>query len=206
MNSLYFVNNPSAIKTMPVLDDEVTTYTQEVKKVKELSINELFQHAIVNKFYLSYIENKQVCVQPTVYSDKVTLLNYLVSPESDINLYESIVDTYINKYNETIFKYYRNLSESILNKYRILFAKSDLTKYELRKKLQEFTSEQLIEYVRIYNQTASEPIELELDKDYRDLKTHCDINEIVEYYSNLYISSTSLNQSAKDNIKQIFYK
>jgi len=42
-----------------------------------MSSSELFQHAILDKFYNSFIKNKKISFQPTVYSDKTNFLNYL---------------------------------------------------------------------------------------------------------------------------------
>jgi hypothetical protein len=61
--------------------------------------------------------------------------------------------------------------------------------------LRNRTSEELLDLVYNYNQQENvEPIELELDKDYRDKKAFCDLNEVIEYYDELFNNSKKLKK------------
>jgi hypothetical protein len=48
----------------------------DVKAIRDLSTPELFLHAMLDKFYKSYIDTGKIIFQPTVYADKTQFLNY----------------------------------------------------------------------------------------------------------------------------------
>lgn len=75
-SKLLFIEDSSILDPDPVIDGEITTPLGDVKAVREMTEAELFSHAIVDKFYSSYINNGKVCFQPTVYSDKIQFFNY----------------------------------------------------------------------------------------------------------------------------------
>nr|DAX08976.1 MAG TPA: hypothetical protein [Bacteriophage sp.] len=62
----------------------------------------------------------------------------------------------------------------------------------VRKFLRNRTSKQLLSLVYTYNQNNVDKIELEADKDFRDRKEFCDLNEIVDFYAKLYNDPTRL--------------
>jgi hypothetical protein len=76
LNYLLFVSNPDLVETDPIVDGEVTTLLGYVKSVRELSTSELFQHAMLDKFYKHFIDTGKIIFQPTVYADKTQFLNY----------------------------------------------------------------------------------------------------------------------------------
>lgn len=77
MNSLLFVTNPDLVVDV-YHDLQVTNMHGESKLVKSFGRGELHFHAIFNKFWGRYIKGDGVIeVQPTVYSDKTTFLNWL---------------------------------------------------------------------------------------------------------------------------------
>ena len=73
-----FVNNPELLLTM-YHDLEVTAQNGESKIIKGFSSGELFFHSIFNKFWGNYLNKGSVIIQPTVYSDKTTFLNWEIS-------------------------------------------------------------------------------------------------------------------------------
>jgi hypothetical protein len=79
-DSLMFVDNPSAIKAT-FHDLEVSNIHGDTKSIKQFSCSELFFHSIFNKFWGSYNKTGNVIIQPTVYSDKTTFLNWEIATD-----------------------------------------------------------------------------------------------------------------------------
>ena len=75
-----FVDNPSAIKAT-FHDLEVSNIHGDTKSIKQFSCSELFFHSIFNKFWGSYNKTGNVIIQPTVYSDKTTFLNWEIQTD-----------------------------------------------------------------------------------------------------------------------------
>lgn len=231
--ALLFVKNDGLLDMDPVIDGEVTTLIGEVKAVRDMSSGELIQHAIFDKFYKSFILKNKICFQPTVYSDKTQFLNYFAKLPSELIPYmnlskEGLEDECIGLYTSTFFAAHRKMQSNIINKYAKLFSLTNLNldqiKEKLRGRLYDNTTEQVEEYKRLhptdtenpkaqlglkqlvsnYNKLhPSEPIELELDKDYRvrtDINgnEYCEFNEIIEHYADLAIDDDKHKKIRKD--------
>ena len=213
-NSLLFVQNPNSIDIDPIIDSEVTTPIGDVKSVKDMSSSELFQHAILDKFYSSYLKNKKVSFQPTVYSDKTNFLNYLSNlsmfSEGVMDLMNDREQEFIDLYRGTFFSAHNQIQVNIVSKFEKLMQFLDTeagVDFKLsndifdsnrldnvRKFLRNRTSKQLLSLVYTYNQNNVDKIELEADKDFRDRKKFCDLNEIVDFYAKLYNDPTRLKK------------
>lgn len=215
--SLLFVQNPSSIDIDPVIDGEITTPIGDVKSVRDMSSSELFQHAILDKFYSSFLKTGKVCFQPTVYSDKTNFLNYMsnLSMFSD-NIMDLMTDKnqeLIDLYKNTFFSAHNKIQASVVTKMEKLMAfLSTAQGAEFRKEGDVFTSnrldnvrtflrnrkeDDLTNLVFKYNQYNIEKIELEKDKDYRSRKGFCDLNEVIDFYAKLYNDPTRLRKFLK---------
>ena len=216
-NSLLFVQNPNAIDIDPVIDGEITTPIGDVKAVRDMSSSELFQHAILDKFYSSFLKTGRICFQPTVYSDKTNFLNYMsnLSMFSD-NIMDLMTDKnqeLIDLYKNTFFSAHNKIQASVVTKMEKLMAfLSTAQGAEFRKEGDVFTSnrldnvrtflrnrkeDDLTNLVFRYNQYNIEKIELEKDKDYRSRKGFCDLNEVIDFYAKLYNDPTRLRKFLK---------
>lgn len=211
--SLLFVLHPEYIETTPVIDSEVVTYAGQVKNIKDMNSVELFQRAIFDKFYGSFLANGKICFQPTVYSDKVTFLNYLASldmfdnPKTIMSVMINTQNGYIDndvseecihKYAYSFFAAHNNIKESVFEKYEALINWANISvigntrQEKIRNFLQGVNSKELNELVKEYNKANLEnQIELESEKDYRKHKDsngneYCDLNEVLLYYSELF--------------------
>lgn len=215
--SLLFVQNPSSIDIDPVIDGEITTPIGDVKSVRDMSSSELFQHAILDKFYSSFLKTGKVCFQPTVYSDKTNFLNYMsnLSMFSD-NIMDLMTDKnqeLIDLYKNAFFSAHNKIQASVVTKMEKLMAfLSTAQGAEFRKEGDVFTSnrldnvrtflrnrkeDDLTNLVFRYNQYNIEKIELEKDKDYRSRKGFCDLNEVIDFYAKLYNDPTRLRKFLK---------
>lgn len=215
--SLLFVQNPSSIDIDPVIDGEITTPIGDVKSVRDMSSSELFQHAILDKFYSSFLKTGKVCFQPTVYSDKTNFLNYMsnLSMFSD-NIMDLMTDKnqeLIDLYKNTFFSAHNKIQASVVTKMEKLMAfLSTAQGAEFRKEGDVFTSnrldnvrtflrnrkeDDLTNLVFRYNQYNIEKIELEKDKDYRSREGFCDLNEVIDFYAKLYNDPTRLRKFLK---------
>ena len=215
--SLLFVQNPSSIDIDPVIDGEITTPIGDVKSVRDMSSSELFQHAILDKFYSSFLKTGKVCFQPTVYSDKTNFLNYM----SNLSMFsDNIMDLKTDKsqelidlYKNTFFSAHNKIQASVVTKMEKLMAFLTTAQgAEFRKEGDVFTSnrldnvrtflrnrkeDDLTNLVFRYNQYNIEKIELEKDKDYRSRKGFCDLNEVIDFYAKLYNDPLRLKKFLK---------
>lgn len=215
--SLLFVQNPSSIDIDPVIDGEITTPIGDVKSVRDMSSSELFQHAILDKFYSSFLKTGKVCFQPTVYSDKTNFLNYM----SNLSMFsDNIMDLktdksqeFIDLYKNTFFSAHNKIQASVVTKMEKLMAFLTTAQgAEFRKEGDVFTSnrldnvrtflrnrkeDDLTSLVFRYNQYNIEKIELEKDKDYRSRKGFCDLNEVIDFYAKLYNDPLRLKKFLK---------
>lgn len=216
-NSLLFVQNPDALDIDPVIDGEITTAIGDVKAVRDMSSSELFQHAILDKFYNSFLKNGKICFQPTVYSDKTNFLNYMstLSMFSDnvMNLMQDNQEEFIELYRNTFYSAHNKIQANVVIKIEKLIAFLDTPAGSAsklgadvfgtnrldnaRRFLRNRTSEELLQLVYNYNRYNTDQIELELDKDYRDRRGFCDINEIIDFYAKLYNEPARLRQYIK---------
>ena len=216
-NSLLFVQNPNAIDIDPVIDGEITTPIGDVKAVRDMSSSELFQHAILDKFYSSFLKTGRICFQPTVYSDKTNFLNYMsnLSMFSDniMDLMSDKSQEFVDLYRNTFFSAHNQIQANVVTKMEKLMSFLT-TEYgaQFRKEGDVFTSNRLdnvrtflrnrtesdlISLVFSYNQHNLEKIELEKDKDYRNRKKFCDLNEITDFYAKLYNEPVRLKRFIK---------
>lgn len=197
-DSLMFVQDSEAIKST-FHDLEASNIHGDTKSIKQFSCGELFFHSIFNKFWGSYVKTGNVVIQPTVYSDKTTFLNWEI--QTDLMGESEYVSKVIKKYIETLGYFYENVYQDTMDKLdRIAEAyNSDMlaenpTYAPLSTKavLKQLNEQQLLAYGKRLG------IDLEKDKDYRERKKkvivngeektikYCVINEILEYNARVY--------------------
>jgi hypothetical protein len=102
--NLLFVDQPHLIKRT-VTDLEASNIFKDHKNVKAFSGSELAYHAIFYKFWNNYATTKskttsKVIIQPTVYSDKTTFLNWEI--ETDLLHDPRYIDTIVGQYRVTL--------------------------------------------------------------------------------------------------------
>lgn len=228
-SSLLFVQNIDAIDIDPVIDGEITTPIGDVKSVRDMSSSELFQHAILDKFYNSFLRTGKICFQPTVYSDKTNFLNYMstLSMFSDnvMNLMSDNSQEFVDLYKNTFFSAHNQIQADVVAKMEKLInflSTQQGTKFKkegdifqsnrldnVRTFLRNRTESELTNLVYWYNQYNLDKIELEKDKDYRSRKKFCDLNEITDFYAKLYNDPVRLRKFLRqqqelflDNLKE----
>lgn len=205
-SSLLFVQNIDAIDIDPVIDGEITTPIGDVKSVRDMSSSELFQHAILDKFYNSFLRTGKICFQPTVYSDKTNFLNYMstLSMFSDniMNLMSDNSQEFVDLYKNTFFSAHNQIQANVVAKMEKLINFLSTQQGAKFKKAEDIFQSNRLDNVRTflrnrteseltnlaywYNQYNLDKIELEKDKDYRSRKKFCDLNEVTDFYAKLY--------------------
>lgn len=213
-SSLLFVQNIDAIDIDPVIDGEITTPIGDVKSVRDMSSSELFQHAILDKFYNSFLRTGKICFQPTVYSDKTNFLNYMstLSMFSDniMNLMSDNSQEFVDLYKNTFFSAHNQIQANVVAKMEKLINFLSTQQGAKFKKAEDIFQSNRLDNVRTflrnrteseltnlaywYNQYNLDKIELEKDKDYRSRKKFCDLNEVTDFYAKLYNDSVRLRK------------
>lgn len=203
-DSLMFVQNTDAIKST-FHDLEASNIHRDTKSIKQFSCGELFFHSIFNKFWGSYVKTGNVVIQPTVYSDKTTFLNWEI--QTDLIGESEYVSKVVRKYTETLGYFYRNVYNDTMTKlnsiaeaYNKKMHSSNPQYQYLSTKdvLKQLTEQQLLAYGKELG------IDLEKDKDYRERKKnvvingeektikYCTVNEILEYNARVYTDENLL--------------
>lgn len=219
--SLMFVDNPRAIRAT-YHDLEASNIHGDTKSIKQFSCGELFFHSIFNKFWGNYNSNNRVIIQPTVYSDKTTFLNWEIETDllQNSDNEEEFVSKIVQKYRDSLGSFYEAVYEYTQNKLGKLqqFYNSKYgTAYTLNEFLKAVDQEQLLVIRDEYNEkNPNDIIDLEKDKDYRqhtkivtnaDGTTskikYCTTNEILEYNYRVY-NDESLLRQALENEKYVF--
>ena len=201
-DSLMFVDNPNAIKST-FHDLEAGNIHGDVKSIRAFSSGELFYHAIFNKFWGSYNKTGNVIIQPTVYSDKTTFLNWEISSilqdGTDIMKDPDYVSKVVKEYKATLGTFYANVYQETLTKLNTIaeyYNRSNGTNLSTIEVLRLLSENELI---RISTNLG---IDLEKDKDYRARTKivngseieYCTINEILEYNARVYNNENLLVQ------------
>ena len=203
--SLLFVNQPHLIKRT-VTDLEASNIFKDHKNVKAFSGSELAYHAIFYKFWNNYATTaskttSRVIIQPTVYSDKTTFLNWEI--ETDLLHSPNYVREVIDQYKVTLGHYYDQVyKDSIqkLNKIHEEYNNRHKSNINFNQFLKQCSEQELTDIAFDLN------IELEKDKDYRVHKgkrklqdgteekyNWLSINEILQYNAKLYKNENLLH-------------
>jgi hypothetical protein len=197
-DSLMFVQDDEAIKST-FHDLEASNIHGDTKSIKQFSCGELFFHSIFNKFWGSYVKTGNVVIQPTVYSDKTTFLNWEI--QTDLMGESEYVSKVVKKYIETLGYFYENVYQDTMDKLDriaeaynadMLTKNPTYTPLSTKAVLKQLNEQQLLAYGKRLG------IDLEKDKDYRERKKkivvngeektvkYCVVNEILEYNARVY--------------------
>lgn len=197
-DSLMFVQDSEAIKST-FHDLEASNIHGDTKSIKQFSCGELFFHSIFNKFWGSYVKTGNVVIQPTVYSDKTTFLNWEI--QTDLMGESEYVSKVVKKYMETLGYFYENVYQDTMDKLDrvaeaynadMLAKNPTYTPLSTKAVLKRLNEQQLLAYGKRLG------IDLEKDKDYRERKKkivvngeektvkYCVVNEILEYNVRVY--------------------
>ena len=209
--SLLFASNSHLVKST-FHDLEAYNIHRDTKSVKQFSCGELFYHAIFNKFWGNYNNTGNVIIQPTVYSDKTTFLNWEIATKLDgkIDLLKSkdYISTVLKQYKLTIGEYYAKVyqdTQQKLNKIAEKYNSNNSTFLSTKEVLRMLSPDELIDYGQQLG------FDLEVDKDYRvrkrnigyinelgetvvDEVEYCTFNEILEYNARIYNNEALLRE------------
>ena len=193
-DSLMFVDNPEAIRST-FHDLEASNIHGDTKSIRAFSSGELFHHAIFNKFWGNYNATGNVIIQPTVYSDKTTFLNWEISSilkdGTDIMKDKNYITRVIKEYQETLGYFYGNVlneTQTKLQKVADYYNQTYKSMLSVTEVLKLLSEQELMQIGNILG------IDLEKDKDYRTRTKkidgvkieYCTINEILEYNARVY--------------------
>lgn len=172
---LLFTDNSRLIKQV-VINSDIKNRFGTIKAIRKLNPSEVFYNSIVHNFWLSYLNSKEFCIQPTTYSDKVKIIHYLIDASRNIkglnkSLDKLSINEIITLYANTLGQAASNSLTNTVNKYRQLFG--NITIPELQNVLKNYSEEQLL------TEANSKGIKLTLDLDYRVEGDHTSLNEIL---------------------------
>lgn len=166
-SALLFTNHSAAIKQC-VINADVKNRAGKVKSIRDLKTSELFYNAIIHNFWTSFINTGEYCIQPTTYSDKVKLIQYLVDGKdykkfggkslSELNTAETI-----ELYRTSIGEASKLALDNVIYTYSKLWG-AQLTIDQINQKLKSYTEEQLTREAQEKN------IQLQVDFHYRRKK------------------------------------
>lgn len=196
LDSNLCVNEKTNFVTDVVVD---TTFESRegLHDVKGATTSELLYHGIVNNFFNAYLSEdgqRGVFIQPTVYSDKTTFLNYRcdLSKKLDLRylglskqktLLEFTTEEYESIFEHTTIQYFKKQYENILNDWRRLFNDDTLTDVQINNILKTLNTDSLESLIRKYNQEHPDNlIVIKEHTHYRGSKS-LSLNEISVYYS-----------------------
>ena len=215
--SLMFVDNPSLIKRT-FHDLEARNIHRDSKNIKNFTSSELFYHAIFNKFWAQYANTGTVIIQPTVYSDKTTFLNWEIDDVKEL-LSDDYVNKVENKYIETLGNMYRQVRSRIMDKYTklvIYYNQIHNETLDIPALLKAHSESQLISLLVEYNKSIDDKIKLastpeakeellsqkvealEKHKDYRVLNKDgvefCVLNELINFNERIFNNKDLLSK------------
>lgn len=146
-SKLLFTTNSAAIKQC-VINSDVKNRDKVVKSIRDLKTSELFYNAIIHNFWSSFIKTGEYCIQPTTYSDKVKLIQYMVDGKNykrfnKKSLSQLTKDETIELYRSSIGEASKLALENVIYTYEQLWGQK-LTLSQINNKLKNYTEEQLV--------------------------------------------------------------
>lgn len=180
-SALLFTNHSGAIKQC-VINSDVKNRAGTVKSIRDLKASELFYNAIIHNFWSSFLNTGEYCIQPTTYSDKVKLIQYLIDGKNykfnGKSLANMTKDETIELYRTTIGEASRLALENVVYFYSQLWGET-LTPSQINARLKTYDEEQLTK------EAAAKGLKVMVDFHYRKKKINGEealmINEILEH-------------------------
>lgn len=163
-SKLLFTNRFMAIKQC-LINSDVKNREGTVKSLRDLKSSELFYNAIIHNFWSSFIKTGEYCIQPTTYSDKVKLIQYMVDGKNirrfnGKSLSQLTKDETIKLYQESIGEAARLSLENVIYTYEVLWGEK-LTLEQINKRLKGYTESKLVK------EAQSKGLQVQLDLHYR---------------------------------------
>lgn len=180
-SALLFTNHSGAIKQC-VINSDVKNRAGTVKSIRDLKASELFYNAIIHNFWSSFLNTGEYCIQPTTYSDKVKLIQYLIDGKNykfnGKSLANMTKDETIELYRTTIGEASRLALENVVYFYSQLWGET-LTPSQINARLKTYDEE------RLTKEAAAKGLKVMVDFHYRKKKINGKealmINEILEH-------------------------
>lgn len=172
-SSLLFTTHSELIKQC-VINSDIKNRSGLVKSIRNLKTSELYYNAIIHNFWSSFLSTGEYCIQPTTYSDKVKLIQYMIDGKK---LSKLTTDEIIELYRTTVGQAAKNALDNVVYIYSKLWGEQ-LTIDQINHKLKSYTEDKLI------REAFNKGIELQLDFHYRKKKLNgkefLSINETLE--------------------------
>lgn len=163
-SKLLFTDHSGAIKQC-VINSDVKNRAGTVKNLRDLKTSELFYNAIIHNFWSSFIKTGEYCIQPTTYSDKVKLIQYMIDGKNyrrfgRKSLSQLTKDETIELYRNSIGEASKLALENVIYTYRQLWGEK-LTLQEINRRLKFYTEEKLVKEAQLKG------LKVQLDLHYR---------------------------------------
>ena len=180
-SALLFTNHSGAIKQC-VINSDIKNRAGTVKSIRDLKSSELFYNAIIHNFWSSYLSTGEYCIQPTTYSDKVKLIQYLIDGESykfgNKTLSKMDKNELIELYRTSVGEASRLALENVVYFYQQLWGEA-LTPDQINARLKTYDEETLVK------EAAAKKMQVMVDFHYRKKKINGKealmINEILQH-------------------------
>lgn len=203
-SALLFTNHSGAIKQC-VINSDVKNRAGNVKSVRDLKSSELFYNAIIHNFWSSFISTGEYCIQPTTYSDKVKLIQYLIDGKSHKfgngkTLSKMDKNELIELYRTSVGEASRLALENVVYFYSQLWGET-LTPDQINARLKGYTEE------RLTKEAAAKGMQVMVDFHYRKKKINGKealmLNEILQHQAQYSDANTLRNKFRTEEVNFI---
>ena len=185
--NLLFNQNPNSIIGV-VIDTDIRTSSDKVKSVSSFSSSELLYHNFINKFVLP-MQRGRMFIQPTVYSDKKKFINYDIDVVSLLgNPYRMTNKQFEQKFINTIGQSYYQVFNRVQQDYFKIYPEAK-TLQDINNILRNKSSEEFIQDAQLVEVSVMEDIHYR-----KGINGGLSINELLQYYSDLYNDSNKLSK------------
>ena len=145
-SALLFTNHPGAVKQC-VINSDIKNRVGTVKSIRNLKTSELYYNAIIHNFWASFLTTGEYCIQPTTFSDKVKLIQYMIDGKkySHFNgksLSQLSSEEIIELYRTTIGQAAKNALDNVIYIYSKLWGQK-LTIDQINDRLKTYTEDKL---------------------------------------------------------------
>lgn len=145
-SALLFTKHLGAIKQC-VINSDIKNRAGTVKSIRNLKSSELYYNAIIHNFWASFLATGEYCIQPTTYSDKVKLIQYMIDGKNykhfnKKSLSQLSPEEIIELYRTTIGQAAKNALDNVIYTYSKLWGQK-LTIDQINARLKTYTEDRL---------------------------------------------------------------
>lgn len=145
-SALLFTKHLGAIKQC-VINSDVKNRAGTVKSIRDLKSSELYYNAIIHNFWSSFLATGEYCIQPTTYSDKVKLIQYMVDGKNYLHFNKKSLsqlspEEITELYRTTIGQAAKNALDNVIYTYSKLWGQK-LTVDQINARLKTYTEDRL---------------------------------------------------------------